>query len=78
MVKSKLSYLGNGSSRKLKFGKVSLQICQKTFERKPSKIFFDLKALLSKEHKTKTKNIHLRIFHLLFEGIRLEFELGLG
>ena len=32
--------------RKLKFGEVSLQICQSCFARKPRKKFFDLNPLL--------------------------------
>ena len=31
-----------------------------------------------KENKTKMRNIHLRIFHLLFEELTLGFELGFG
>ena len=28
--------------------------------------------------KTKIRNIHSQIFHLLFQALRLKFELGLG
>ena len=48
--------LGTERRKKLKFGEVSLQICQ-NFERKPSKYVFDLNALLSQnDYVTKTSH----------------------